>query len=59
MNAHPPEDGRRRSDGPYLDLLTVLIGGVVFCLLLFLLFRHLFPASLWRDDAVARLPVIS
>jgi len=53
MNAHPPEDGRRRGNGPYLDLLTVLIGGVVFCLLLFLLFRHLFPASLWRDEAVA------
>src|SRR5678809_1128948 len=50
MNPHTPDDGRPRGDGPYLDVLTVLIGGIVFCLLLYLLFRHLFPASLWRDE---------
>jgi len=50
MNPHTPDDGRARGDGPYLDVLIVLIGGIVFCLLLYLLFRHLFPASLWRDE---------
>jgi hypothetical protein len=52
-NPHTPRDARTRGNGSYPDLLTVLIGGALFCVLLCLLLRHLFPAPLWRDEEMA------